>query len=86
MNVSAYHYRAVTGQKVDVVLENSQGRLVAIEVKTSASVSKKDFRGIESFAETVGKRFLRGVVLYAGNQAVSFGNDLYALPISALWQ
>ena len=86
MNVSAYHYRTVTGQEVDVVLESSQGSLVAIEVKSSASVSKKDFRGIESFAETVGKRFLRGVVLYAGNQAVPFGKSLYALPIFSLWE
>lgn len=83
---SAYNYRTATGQEVDVVLENSRGRLVAIEIKSAASVGKKDFRGITSFADTVGGRFLRGVVLYAGNQPVPFGKNLYALPIASLWQ
>ena len=85
VNVSAYHYRTVTGQKVDVVLENSQGQLVAVEIKSAASVGKKDFQGIERFAETVGDRFHRGAVLYAGSQAVSFGERLHALPIPSIW-
>jgi uncharacterized protein len=85
MNVSAYHYRTVTGQEIDVVLENSQGQLVAVEIKSAASVGKKDFQGIERFAETVGDRFHRGAVLYAGNQAVSFGERLHALPIPSIW-
>jgi hypothetical protein len=28
---------------------------------------------------------LRGIVLYAGDQVLSFGPDLLALPISTLW-
>jgi predicted AAA+ superfamily ATPase len=85
VNVSAYHYRTVTGQEVDVVLENSRGQLVGLEIKSAASVGKKDFQGIERFAETVGDRFYRGAVLYAGNQAVSFDERLHALPISSIW-
>jgi hypothetical protein len=85
MSVSAYHYRTVTGQEVDVVLENSRGQLVAVEIKSAASVGKKDFQGIERFAETVGDRFHRGAVLYAGSQAVSFGKRLHALPIPSIW-
>jgi len=86
MSVSAYHFRTITGQEVDVVLEDSQGRLVAIEIKSAASVGRKDFQGIERFAETVGDKFYRGVVLYAGNQGVSFSERLLALPISSVWQ
>ena len=66
--------------------EDSQGRLVAIEIKSAASVGRKDFQGIEPFAETVGDKFYRGVVLYAGNQGVSFSERLLALPISSVWQ
>ena len=72
MSMSAYHYRTVTGQEVDVVLENSRGQLVAVEIKSAASVGKKDFQGIERFAETVGDRFHRGVVLYAGRSGRVF--------------
>ena len=74
-----------SGQEVDVVLENSRGQLVAVEIKSAASVGKKDFQGIERFAETVGDRFHRGAVLYAGSQAVSFGKRLHALPIPSIW-
>lgn len=86
MSVSAYHYRTAAGQEVDIVLEDGQGRLVAIEVKSAASVFRKDFKGIERFAETVGGRFHRGVVLYAGNRGVSFEERLFALPVSSVWQ
>ncbi len=34
----------------------------------------------------LGERFLRGIILYAGDQPVPFGSDLHALPVSALWQ
>jgi predicted AAA+ superfamily ATPase len=86
ISVSAYHYRTITGQEVDVVLEDRQGRLVAVEIKSAASVRRKDFQGIERFAETVGSKFHRGVVLYSGNQGVSFGDRLHALPVSSVWQ
>jgi len=86
LKVSAYHYRTATGQEVDVVLEDGRGRLVAVEIKAAAAAGRKDFKGIERFAETVGDRFLRGVVLYAGDNAVPFGERLHALPISSIWQ
>ena len=31
------------------------------------------------------KRNLRGVVLYVGTSAVPFGEQLFALPVGALW-
>ena len=86
LNVSAYHFRTATGHEVDVVLEDGRGRLVAVEIKSAASAGRKDFRGIERFAQAVGDRFLRGVVLYAGNNVVPFGERLHALPIFSIWQ
>ena len=86
LHVSAYHYRTATGREVDVVLEDSRGRLVAVEIKLAASAGRKDFNGIEQFAQTAGERFLRGIVLYAGDNAVPFGERLHALPISSIWQ
>lgn len=81
-----FHFRTLAGKEVDVVLEDARGRLVGIEVKSAASVTKKDFSGLEILAEETGKKFVRGVVLYTGETAVAFGDKLSALPISALWR
>jgi predicted AAA+ superfamily ATPase len=81
-----YHLRTDTGQEVDVVLEDGAGHLVGVEVKASGSVGPRDFRHLAALAELAGKRFRRGLVLYTGTEAVSFGPKLHALPVSALWR
>lgn len=81
-----FHFRTQTGQEVDVVLEDRIGKLVGIEVKSSATVSAQDFKGLKAFKEAVPKRFYRGVVLYTGSESISFGADLFAVPVYALWQ
>jgi hypothetical protein len=37
------------------------------------------------FFQQAGKKFIRGILLYAGAEIVSFGANLHAVPISALW-
>jgi len=81
-----FHFRAVTGQEVDIILENRAGRLVGIEIKASTRIGTDDFRGLNTLQAVARKRFHRGVVLYAGRQALPFGHGLHALPISALWR
>lgn len=81
-----YHYRTATNQEVDFLLEDSRGRVTAIEVKAKGSVSEHDFRHLKHLSELLGKRFIHGVVLYTGSEAVSFGTSLTALPMSALWE
>jgi predicted AAA+ superfamily ATPase len=80
-----YYYRTAAGREVDFVLEGAGGQLVGIEVKASATLDSKDVRGLEDLAETAGKRFHRGVVLYAGAEVVPFARNVHALPVSALW-
>ncbi len=81
-----YHFRTQARQEVDIVLERRSGEVVGVEVKAAASVSASDFRGLKVLQETLGKRFLRGVVLYSGESTVAFGEGLYAVPLSFLWQ
>jgi len=81
-----FHFRTLTGQEVDVVLESPSGELVGIEVKASASVNATDFRWLRVLAEETGKRFRCGVVLYQGRETVPFGKNLHAVPIEALWR
>jgi predicted AAA+ superfamily ATPase len=80
------HFRTYPGREVDLVLEDRQRRVVGIEVKSAATVGQRDFAGLRALAEMAGKRFLRGVLLYLGDQAVPFGQGMWALPISSVWQ
>ena len=80
-----FHWRDRRQHEVDLVLEAADGRVVAIEVKASASVSAADFRNIEAFASLAGERFAAGIVLFAGAAALPFGPRRAALPINALW-
>lgn len=79
------HYRTSAGAEVDFVLEAGGQRLVAIEVKLSATLKPADFRGLHRLAADAGPRFIAGVVLYTGNQVVPFGEKLWAVPIAGLW-
>jgi predicted AAA+ superfamily ATPase len=71
---------------VDIVLEGASGRIVGVEVKSSASVRSSDFKGLNALREIAGRKFKRGVILYMGQEAVQFGEDMIALPLVRLWQ
>jgi predicted AAA+ superfamily ATPase len=79
------HYRTRTGGEVDFVLEDAAGRCVGIEVKAGATAGGRDFRGLRELAETLGERFLYGLLLYAGREPVPFGKKLHAVPLECLW-
>lgn len=83
---SAYHFRTAAGQEVDFVLESPGQCVVGIEIKASASVGPSDFRGLCALQEAAGKKFIRGVLFYLGEQRLPFGDNLWALPVKALWQ
>jgi len=80
-----YHFRDTSGNEVDLVLEAPDGRLVGIEVKSTADVDSHDFRGLNSFASLTGKNFIRGIVLYTGSNRRAFGDKFLALPVQSLW-
>jgi len=83
---SLFHFRALTGQEVDVLLEAPSGDLVGVEVKASATVDAGDLRGLRCLAEQTGKRFRCGVLLYRGRETIPFAKNMHALPLQALWQ
>jgi uncharacterized protein len=79
------HFRDRYDNEVDIVIEDTDGRLVGIEVKASATVSRDDFSGLRKLAEACGKKFVLGMVLYDHDTVVPFGERLAAVPISGLW-
>lgn len=80
-----HHYRTHGGREADVVLEDREGRVAAVEVTAKASVSAADVAGLRSVAEDAGADFCAGVVLHLGRDVVPFGERLFAMPVSALW-
>jgi uncharacterized protein len=81
-----YHYRTHTGQEVDIVLEGPTGDIAGIEVKNKATITAKDFKGLEALKEIAGKKFKRGVLFYSGDTMLPFGKDIWAVPWNGLWE
>jgi predicted AAA+ superfamily ATPase len=78
------HYRTTKGTEVDFVVEAADGRVVGVEVKGARSVDARDFKRFERLQESLGERFVRGIVFYAGERAVTFGERLGAWPVGLL--
>lgn len=76
-----YHFRSQTGQEVDVVLEGRGGDIVGIEIKRSATLSKQDFSGLKILRDHLKEKFVRGVLIYIGNEIVPFAENLHAVPV-----
>jgi uncharacterized protein len=81
-----HHFRTHVGDEVDFVLETADGTIAGVEVKLSATLSGSDIRGLATLRDVAGKRFLRGVVLYAGDVVVPMGDQITAVPMRNLWE
>lgn len=79
------YYRDADKFEVDVVIENSAGQLVGVEVKASATVKERDLRGLKKLASLSGDQFTAGVLLYDGDETMPLGSNLWAAPLSTLW-
>lgn len=81
-----FHWReSGGGAEVDIILENRKRQIIAIEVKTTTSISGKHFSGLKKLRDLAGPQFVAGIVLYTGADPLPFGKHLWALPIDALW-
>jgi len=80
-----YYWRTASGQEVDIVLEDSAGHIVGIEVKASATLHRGDLRGLQALADATRKRWIRGIVLYTGTDVIPFAHNLHGMPVSSLW-
>ena len=80
------HFRDRDGHEVDIVLERGPRRIAGVEVKAAASVQPKDFRGLRKLRDIAGEAFRGGAVLYNGPVGYRHDENLWALPISMLWE
>lgn len=86
LHTTMSHFRDRDGVEVDIVLERGPHRVAGIEVKAAAVVNAKDFRGLRKLREAAGTSFKAGVVLYDGTVGYRHDHNLWALPISTLWE
>ncbi len=79
------HYRDKDQVEIDIIIENTFDEIIAIEVKAAATIYSKDLTGLKKLRELTKERFKIGIILYDGDHTTSFGENLYAVPIAALW-
>jgi predicted AAA+ superfamily ATPase len=79
-----FHYRRER-EEIDLLLENRAGEVVAIEVKSKASLSARDWRSLAKLRDAMGDQFRCGCVIHPGSDTVPLGDRLFALPLCALW-
>ncbi|MBD3794223.1 MAG: ATP-binding protein [Campylobacterales bacterium] len=82
-----YHYRD-GAYEVDLVLEQKNGSIVAIEVKSSATIKSEYFKGLVKLADNARDNFLQGYLFYGGDEILPFTKDGYifwAIPFGVLY-
>ena len=73
------------GIEVDIVVERPDGRVMAIEVKSSRSVNQRDASGLTFLRERLGERFECGILFHTGPITARFSDRVWAVPVAALW-
>ena len=86
VDVSISHFRTSDNKEVDFVVEKYNGNTIGIEAKLDRTISKEDFKGLKVLKEATGKKFLKGIVIYTGNEIIPFEKDLWAVPVCYLWE
>ena len=81
-----FHYRDHDGLEVDAIAELPDGHLVAIEVKSSQTVTDKSWSALERFRTRHMDRKITGVVLHGGTQVAHLHGWIHVMPISSLWE
>jgi predicted AAA+ superfamily ATPase len=81
-----YHYRDRENREIDFIVEDRNGRIACVEIKSGSAISKDDFKHIVWLKNNIVKNNkIISIILYSGENTVSFGDDLIATPIATLW-
>jgi len=81
-----YHYRD-GDYEVDLVLEQKNGNIVAIEIKSGTNIKEEHLRGLVRLAKNAGNCFLQGYIFYGGEKLLPISKDGYnfwLVPLSVL--
>lgn len=85
-----HHYRDGLGHEVDLLIERSDGAVVAVEVKATASPRAEHLKHVAWLRDRLDVAepgtFKAGVLLHTGRQRHKVGDRLSMCPIDVLWQ
>ncbi len=81
--VRLYHLRS-EGHEVDLVLEGPDRRLIAIEIKATASPTREDARHLLWLRDRLGDRVAACLIVHSGPTAFRLAEEILAVPLGAL--
>ncbi len=81
-----WHWRNQEGREVDLLAE-CERKLVAMEVKASATLNADDVKNLLWFkTRGPGRTWqVTGILFYLGDRPLSLGENVFGLPLSILW-
>lgn len=84
--VARGHWRTHDGDEIDLIIERSDGKIVALEVKAGSRVPGEAFGAMVRLRDRLGDTFLGGVVLYTGSRGYEFDDRVSVVPLDRLWR
>ena len=80
---SIWQYRDGKKREIDFIVERNDGALLGVEVK-SGRATADDFKHLKWFEDNLASGPFTGMVLYSGKDVLQFGDNRFAVPLSAL--
>ena len=85
-NVEVYFYRTRSGLELDLLLGLEGGRYLGLEVKSRRTVVAKDTRALKAVADSLGKAWAGGIVVYQGDEIKKIADSsIWAVPSRRLF-
>lgn len=81
-NTKLYYLRTADGEEIDFIVQQGS-KLLAIECKSTSTLSNKDLKAIKNFIEIYSEA--EGIVLYMGTDIIPLSKKIWAYPISILY-
>jgi predicted AAA+ superfamily ATPase len=81
-----HHLRQDGGRReIDILIELSGHRVIAIEIKASANPGNSSIRHLAWLRDELGDRFVHGLLFHTGQYVQRFDDRITAAPICTLW-
>jgi uncharacterized protein len=85
LDATVHHLRTQNGDhEIDLIVEGSDRRVVALEVKLAADVTNKDVRHLVWLRERLGERLADAAVITTGHHAYRRPDGIAVIPASLL--
>ena len=83
-----YYYRDHKTYEVDFIIENNEGEIICIEVKSAQRIDTSDLKGLRSFKRNYDKKITAMFVFYGGDNISALSIDespVYLLPYNQIF-